>query len=219
MVADGSEPWNGTRQATGYRLVSPPGWIQVPVRDATQDTPRQVVRDAFGSPPAGVPRDALTRARIAMERRLATMITEARRNGGLDLYLPSGRAYDHPVPASFLVAEGSPGPGSADDPLTMVTGLAAADPRARVVIMDGAPAVRTEQTAGPDPRHGIAHRSLRVSYTIPVPGDDSRWLVITFSTPGPDDPGGEHAVLLAELFDAIMSTFRWTGRDPEGARQ
>jgi hypothetical protein len=35
-------------------------------------------------------------------------------------------------------------------------------------------------------------------------------MVITFSTLGHGDPAGEYAGLLAELFDAIMSTFRWT---------
>jgi hypothetical protein len=31
-----------------------------------------------------------------------------------------------------------------------------------------------------------------------------------FSTLGDGDPAGEYASLLADLFDAIMSTFRWT---------
>jgi hypothetical protein len=35
-------------------------------------------------------------------------------------------------------------------------------------------------------------------------------MVITFSTLGDGDPSGQYAGLLAELFDAIMSTFRWT---------
>jgi hypothetical protein len=35
-------------------------------------------------------------------------------------------------------------------------------------------------------------------------------MVITFSTLGDIDPCGEYAGLLAKLFDATMSTFRWT---------
>ena len=37
-----------------------------------------------------------------------------------------------------------------------------------------------------------------------------RWMVITFSTLGDGDPSGEYAATLAGLFDAIMSTLRWT---------
>jgi hypothetical protein len=35
-------------------------------------------------------------------------------------------------------------------------------------------------------------------------------MIITFSTLGDGDPAGEYARLLAELFDAILSTLRWT---------
>ena len=35
-------------------------------------------------------------------------------------------------------------------------------------------------------------------------------MVITFSTLGDGDPSGEYAATLAGLFDAIMSTLRWT---------
>ena len=52
--------------------------------------------------------------------------------------------------------------------------------------------------------------SLRVEYTVPVPSGAGRWMVITFSAFGDGGPAGEYAGLLAELFDAIMSTFRWT---------
>lgn len=49
----------------------------------------------------------------------------------------------------------------------------------------------------------------RVTYTVPVYGEPGRYLLVTFATPGSGDPAGTHADLLAELFDAIMSTFRW----------
>jgi hypothetical protein len=43
-----------------------------------------------------------------------------------------------------------------------------------------------------------------------VPGADDRWLVFAFSALGVGDPGDALAGLLVTLFDAIMSTFRWT---------
>ena len=44
---------------------------------------------------------------------------------------------------------------------------------------------------------------------LKVPGDPERWLVIAFSTLGGGDPDDDIARLLAGLFDAMMSTFRW----------
>jgi hypothetical protein len=40
-----------------------------------------------------------------------------------------------------------------------------------------------------------------------MPGD---WLIIAFSTLGDGRPEGPFTRLLVELFDAIVSTFRWT---------
>jgi hypothetical protein len=34
--------------------------------------------------------------------------------------------------------------------------------------------------------------------------------MVVFSTVGDGDPAGQFAGILVELFDAIMSTFRWT---------
>ena len=78
--------------------------------------------------------------------------------------------------------------------------------------LDGAPASRVERAAAP--RGNDDRPSLRVEYTVPVPrpasGSTQRWMVITFSTLGDGDPSGEYAATLTDLFDAIMSTLRWT---------
>jgi hypothetical protein len=201
------------RPTTGYRLVLPPGWIQVPVRDAKPGTAHEVVSAAFRNPPEGIPRDSFTSARIELERRLDSMIRKAKTNGGLELFMAYGNAYANPVPASFLVAEGSLGDTSSDDPLAVVTALAEGAARdggkpGRLTALDGAPAARIERITGPDSE--AEYPSLRVEYTIAVPGGDGRWMIITFSTLGDGDPAGEYARLLAELFDAILSTLRWT---------
>jgi hypothetical protein len=197
----------------GYRLVLPPGWIQVPVRDAKPGTPHEVVSAAFRNPPAGIPRDSFTSARIELERRLGSMIRKAKTNGGLELFLAYGNAYANPVPASFLIAEGSLGGTPGEDPLAVVTALAEGAARdggkpGRLTALDGAPAARIEQIGSADAEAG--YPSLRVEYTVPVPGADGRWIIITFSTLGDGDPAGQYARLLAELFDAILSTLRWT---------
>jgi len=122
------------KTTSGYRLVLPPGWAQVPVRDSGPGTAHKVISAAGG---------------------------------------------------------GKPG---------------------ELRALDGAPASRVERVAaarGDDDRP-----SLRVEYTVPVPrpasGGTGQWMVITFSTLGDGDPSGEYAATLACLFDAIMSTLRWT---------
>jgi hypothetical protein len=57
---------------------------------------------------------------------------------------------------------------------------------------------------------GVQVGTLRVDYIVPVPGSGDRWLITTFSTPGDGGPAGEFARLLAQLFDSIVLTFRWT---------
>lgn len=200
------------KATSGYRLVLPPGWVQVPVRDAAPGTAHEVISTAFRKPPEGIPRDAFTSARIELERRLDRMISKAKANGGLELFLACGHAYATPVPASFLIAEGSLG-GDGDDPLAVVTAIAEEAARdggkpGQLAALDGAPAARVERITAPEAEDDQA--SLRVEYTVPVPAGVNRWMVITFSTLGDGDPSGEYASLLAELFDAIMSTFRWT---------
>jgi len=197
---------------SGYRLLLPPGWVQVPVRDAGPGTAHAVISTAFRKPPEGISRDAFTSARIELERRLERMIRKAKTNGGLELFLACGHAYANPVPASFLVAEGSLG-NDCDDPLAVVTAIAERAARGggkpgQLTALDGAPAARVERITAPEAEDDQA--SLRVEYTSPVPAGANRWMVITFSTLGDGDPSGEYASLLAELFDAIMSTFRWT---------
>jgi hypothetical protein len=199
--------------ASGYRLVLPPGWVQVPVRDAVPGTAHEVISTVFRKPPEGIPRDAFTSARIELERRLERMIRTAKTNGGLELFLACGHAYANPVPASFLIAEGSLG-GACDDPLAVVTAIAEAAARdggkpGQLTAVDGAPASRVERITAPEAEEDD-QASLRVEYTVPVPAGANRWMVITFSTLGDGDPSGKYASLLAELFDAIMSTFRWT---------
>jgi hypothetical protein len=200
------------KTTNGYRLVLPPGWVQVPVRDAAPGTAHEVVATAFRQPPEEIPRDAFTSTKIELERRLDKMIRTAKNEGGLELFLACGHAYANPVPASFLIAEGSLGRAT-DDPLAVVTAIAeeAARDGARpgeLTALDGAPAARVERIAAP--RDGDDQPSLRVEYTVPVPGSTDRWIVITFSTLGDGDPSGEYAATLAELFGAILSTFRWT---------
>jgi hypothetical protein len=208
--------------AGGYTLVLPPGWRRIPLRQGTSAALRKILDDAF----SGLPRDKVAPYRIEVERRMKEQIADARRNAGIDMYIPVERAASGPVPASFVVSDAFLGPAdSAEtvDPAQVVAYLASAGGeggeggRTRIAHLDGASGVRVEATVPGDPGAELPYGSRRCQYIVPVPGHAGRWLLVTFSTPGARDPDGEFAILLTELFDAIMSTFRWTPV-PERAR-
>jgi hypothetical protein len=205
-----AEPYRQPAPATGYAVVLPPGWRRIPLRSGTRKAIREIAEQALSRLPGHMSPDQAAPHRIRMEQRLAETARKARQAGGIDLYLPVEPVHGTPVPASFVVAAGTPpAPGPVD--CGQVIGRLLADrDDAEPVVVDGAAGVRLESTAAPDPAHGIGVESLRVDYIVPLPGSGSRWLIITFSTPGNGDPNGEFAKLLAQLFDAIMLTFRWT---------
>jgi hypothetical protein len=105
--------------------------------------------------------------------------------------------------------------------------------------LDGAVALRVEHVEAPDPEAEVQATTRRVDYIVSMPGQPDRWLIAAFSTldhsaqpgrdagkdadpnagkdpgndPGQDAEGGngdDLARLLVQLFDAMMSTFRWT---------
>lgn len=188
----------------------PPQWQQIPLRNGTETAVRNILDGAFSRLRRDLPRDKLAPYRGELERRLAQLAAQARRNGGTCLYLPVEPMHGIPVAASFVVSEGSIGAGTID-PGLIAAHLADGSNGPTPVTADGATAIRIERIAPPDPANEIDHRSHRVDYVISVPGQDDRWLIVAFSTIGSGDPDGAHAKLLVELFDAIMSTFRWTG--------
>lgn len=205
----------GQRRVTGYTVVLPPGWSRVPVRQGSAGAVRAAVDEALKAVPRSVPRDRIPPYRAELEGRLRAMVNRARGQGGVDLYLPVAPMHGIPVSASFLVSEGTVGgPDDGIDPAQVATYLATeatGDGAGTPVTVDGTLSARREHTAPPDEQAGIDDvGSRRVDYMIPVPGDRGRWLLVAFSTLGAGNPEDNLAGILVELFDAIMSTFRWT---------
>ncbi|MGH3166372.1 MAG: hypothetical protein ACRDN0_10825 [Trebonia sp.] len=201
--------------AVGYSLVLPPAWRKIPVRSGTGKAIRQIVDQVFAGLPKKVPRDKVTPYRIELTRQLTDAARRARQQGGADLYLPVELQHGTLVAASFIVSEGSvPSPDGDLEPAHVLATLAV-ESGGRPVTVGGAPAVRSEQVAPPDPDKGIEFGSRRVDYILPVPGDAQRWLIAAFSALGAGDPEDKFAGLVVELFDAIMSTFRWAGYDAQ----
>jgi hypothetical protein len=200
------------QSAAGYSMVLPPAWRKIPVRGGTDKAIKQIVDQAFAGLPRNVPRDKITPYRIELNRQLTDAAQRARQQGGTELYLPVELEHGTLIAASFVVSEGTVGAPSGEDldPAQIVALMTAEAGDGRAVTVDGAAGMRTEHVAPPDPANGVDFGSRRVDYVISVPGDARRWLLVAFSALGAGDPDDKFAKLLVELFDAIMSTFRWS---------
>lgn len=205
--ATSEAPGEEAAAPTGYTLVLPPGWSRVPLRRDTEKAIAKILDRSFEV----LPRDKVASLRREMELRLRELAGQARENCGLDLYLPTERMGDVTVTASFVVAEMSFGSAERVDPGMLVVRLVADSEHTTAVELAGTAGTRNEHVAAADAER-VEHASRRVDYVLPVPADPARWLVVSFSTLGAGDPTDEFADLLVELFDVIMTTFRWRRR-------
>ncbi len=195
--------------ATGYAIVVPPGWVNIPLRDGTADAVRAIAKRLFSEASDELPRDDIATYRAQLEGRLNELARQAARNSGIDLYLPTTPRGDVAIPASIVVSDLQLRGGDALNPEDVTRELTEGADSQRVTI-DAVEGVRDEQVTPASPERGVPDASRVVKYLLPVPGVVGHWLAITFSTPADGDPQGEFADLLVELFDAIMSTFTWT---------
>ncbi|MFI1094548.1 hypothetical protein [Streptomyces sp. NPDC020917] len=210
-----------------YSLVLPPGWVRIPLRDGTREALDEKVFRGIEEIPAGVPRDQGMAYRLHVRRKVDRMVEEARRAGGLDLYVPARVRSRTLMASSFLVSEiardgDEPGDGYDDASVPgsgpqaeLVLARLAADRRSgeagELRLAGEAMAVRWEYLTvpdGSDPEVDVGCR--HVDYVLPVPGDGGRWLAVSHSTAGDGDPGSAFTRALTDLFDAVMSTFQWS---------
>ncbi|WP_436737564.1 hypothetical protein [Streptomyces sp. BBFR102] len=208
--------------ATGYRLILPSPWEQVPLRQGTEEAVRRILREAFARISPEVPPDTVGPYKRELERRFRAAVAEARRGRALDVYLPVRPVGETNLGASVVVSEAllprprRQGGGASAPPTEVAVRLLARDAPAAVGEtdlssgeIDGALAVRREYVAAADPARGADPAARRVEYIASVPGDPARWFVAAFSTVGAGDPGDELAEALVTWFDALMETFRW----------
>ncbi len=206
----------------GYELILPPGWVRIPLRKGTKEALEKVLFSHMGQVPEGISRDDAVRFRLDMRRQLEKQARAARRNGGLDLYLPVLPRGGIFLMASFIVAEMPIGQGHAVPPQAVIAQLANEDVlggTATKVDVAGAPALRrayrstsdeAKLGSAPGAVQQAALPTRRVEYVLPVADDPSRWISINFSTPGDGDIDSEFTGVLVELFDAVVGTFRWS---------
>ncbi|MEU6995597.1 hypothetical protein ABZ953_33695 [Streptomyces sp. NPDC046465] len=204
---------------TGYRVLLPSEWAQIPLRHGTEDAVRRVLDEAFARIPADGPQDKIGPYKRELERRFRASVADAQRSKALDLYLPVKPMGDFTVGASILVSEsvvprraGERHPAA--EPTEVAVQLLARDGVEDADLssgdIDGALAVRREHVAAAAPAKGAEVASRRVEYVLSVPDDPERWFVAAFSTVGGGDPRDELAEALVEWFDAVMANFRWS---------
>ncbi|MFH9175937.1 hypothetical protein [Streptomyces albogriseolus] len=213
-----SEDPKGDRPpVTGYRVLLPSQWEQIPLRRGTEGAVRRILDAAFSAIPENAPQDKIGPYKHELERRLRAAVTQAQRGNALDLYLPVKPTAEVNLGASIVVSEEllrrHRKDANPDDPTQVAIQLLSqngddgGDWSSGEI--DGALAVRREHVVQGDPGKGIELASRRVEYIVSVPDDPNRWFISAFSTVGDGDLRDDLSEALVEWFDAVMATFRW----------
>lgn len=191
----------------GYRLVLPPGWVRIPLRENPTAAMDAILDRSF----AQLPMDRYGPFRAELGKKILDQIRTARENEGIDLYVPVERMHGVIVPASFVVALLKFDSVEVPDPEYVPLAFAAQTENASVTQVDESPAVRSERVVSGvvGAQDGTQYGSRRVDYLIAIPQGEDRWLTVSFATIGNGDADGDVARLLVELFDAIVAAFRW----------
>lgn len=214
-----------TTPTASFLVVLPPGWARLPAGEDDREELGMIVRAVIGRAiPDDLPRDRAEPLRQEMRKRLTGTVIEAGDNGATAVYLPVQPVDGYTPPVSIIESEVDD--ESDEAPEAVIAQLLADalperrdpdDPGIREV--DGGIAARTEtvvrQTlpgeAVPQAGEDLPPVDDRqVTYTIPVPHRPGRWVVMTFSAISTPDTDPRLTDALVALFDAVMTTFRWT---------
>jgi len=204
-----SEQADQRRDVTSYRLALPPPWRRIALDGTAESTITTIVDDvAAKHTPREVSPDQIGPKKRELVRELMIQVNEARDNGGVDLYLPLEQIRGYSVQASFVVNRVIPDATMTAEEVPGVMTALLRDAAAGPVTVADTVWVRRERAV---PRDGDdTVDSVRVEYFTAVPGQARAWILVSFSAAGapivgPDGEGN----MLVELFDAIMTTWRW----------
>lgn len=194
---------------SGYQLALPPPWRRIPLDQTAEETIRRIVDDvAARHTPKEVSPDEVGPKKRELVRELMEQVTRARDTGGVDLYLPLEQIRGYSVQASFVVSRVVPDATLTTDeiPGVMASLLRDAETRPESVA-DTVWVRRARLVPAVD---DVPVGSVRIEYFTAVPGQARHWILVSFSSAGAPilGPDGE-TNMLVELFDAIMTTWRW----------
>lgn len=197
--------------ARGYTIVLPPPWRRINLLVDLDPQVDDVIERSSRNIPAEIPPDQVGPLKRQMKARMLSQVEGARDRGGLDFYFTDGERYGFSYNATFVVS----GLVTATSSDAEVADALAEQFRRGAEPVEIAPSVwaRREFTeaTGPDRDGTESVRARRVEYVTAVPEDPRRWIMVTFSTIGDGDPHGELVTVIVQLFDAMMSTWHWTG--------
>ncbi|MFI6770015.1 hypothetical protein [Streptomyces sp. NPDC050355] len=198
----------------GYTLLMPPGWDRIPLRSKseTQDAIKGIVDHAVTYLDPATPKDKVTQARLELHNRLNRAVADARRRNGVDVYLPVEPIHGFVAPASFLVSKVFPGFAAQTSPSEIMSHLTKDFGPSEDIELDDVPGVRCQRSVPANPKEEDSVPSRQVNYVVPVPdsGEVSEWLIVSFTTLTPEGTPQDFLEILTELFDAVMTTFRWS---------
>lgn len=170
-----------------YAITVPDSWALIPLEPgARAKAIGGLIRRQF----ADIPGSTVVKA--ALRRHLTDLAEAAWQAGGIEFYLSLMKVGPLPIPASLLVTLIPPPPSGPVSVEAMTVLAKKRDRSARIVLAPVGTAVRA-QTSATD-----------LSFYFPVPGSGA-WLLLAFS-----GPGGPLSPVLAELFDAIAATLRYS---------
>jgi hypothetical protein len=203
-----------------YRLVLPTPWELVKLDATMPARVSEIVGRAVERLPREVPPDQIAPHRHRLERELLKQLEAARANGGVDYYLPTDLMHGQQLNANFVVSVVVPDATTDEGLVPKVLATLLQGEGTRAVSVGDTVWSRRERVLERAPDDFLDARLgvRKVEYLTAVPGDHRKWVIVTFTTLGDGNPDSEATHLVVELFDAIMSTWRWMApASPEAA--
>lgn len=203
---------------SSYALVLPPPWVRIHLQepDRMRESVRAYVEARARRAPKEIPPDQLAALKVKLQGQLVRQLEESRDGGTIDYYLPSGPLHGVDLNASFVVSSLIPDANADAAQASAVHTLLGAE-GATAVVIAGTHWSRSEAvvTTEGDQLVEAGLPARRITYTTAVPGDERRWALVTCTVIGDGNPDSDHTQLVVELFDAIMTTWRWDPAAPK----
>ncbi len=206
--ADAARTAAGRKPTDEWAFLLPPGWARFPTGEARRrELVDAVERVVARTVPDGAADDVGAQRQALGDSLSRTFGT----TGPGAVYLPTEPVAGMAVPASIIETELFGVVGRS--PVEVATSiLGDAHEEHSPVDVDGRPGVRVVSTVREPPGAGRQVAATRhVTYVVSRDDADGDWLVLSFGAVW-DTPGTERlAEVLVGFFDAVMTTFRWTG--------